>query len=76
MVHENWDLITYDNDIALLRLKEVLEFNRYMKPICIPKQGESFPVGKKCIMARWGRLGEALQTAELLQKVEVCALIS
>ena len=32
-VHQNWNNITFDNDIAILVLNQALDFNEYVKPI-------------------------------------------
>jgi hypothetical protein len=39
--HENYDPHTMGNDIALIRVKTPFSFNRWVRPICIPKAGKN-----------------------------------
>ena len=34
--HPDWDPNTLENDIALVRLPEKIEFNDYIRPACLP----------------------------------------
>jgi hypothetical protein len=42
IIHEEWnpDAQNYDADIALLRIKKPIQFNEYVKPICIFKPND------------------------------------
>ncbi|XP_070497677.1 uncharacterized protein [Chironomus tepperi] len=46
-IHRDWNLLTdqYDADIAILELNEVVKFNRFIQPICIP-EADSIPAQK------------------------------
>ncbi|XP_048248347.1 atrial natriuretic peptide-converting enzyme-like isoform X1 [Haliotis rufescens] len=46
---------TVENDIAIIKLDEPLTFSDYLRPICLPKQGQLIPVGTRCISAGWGK---------------------
>lgn len=35
-MHEKFDLPTYTNDVALIRLKKKVTFNDRISPICLP----------------------------------------
>lgn len=37
-VHPDWSAVSikYDADLAILVLKEIVEFTRYIRPICMP----------------------------------------
>lgn len=35
--HEDYDLFTYENDIALLVLEDPVKYSIYIQPICMPK---------------------------------------
>ena len=52
IIHEKYDSDTNDNDIALFRLPEDVQFNRYIKPICLPK--EDVDANVLCITTGWG----------------------
>ncbi|XP_036152469.1 transmembrane protease serine 12 [Myotis myotis] len=59
IVHPNFHLETYVNDIALFRLKKAVRYNNYIQPICLP-----FDVFQKldekteCFIGGWGRTTE------------------
>ena len=42
------------NDIALLRLKSGIDWNKYVQPACLPDQSEPTPVGQVTSVAGWG----------------------
>ena len=66
-----WDANTYDNDIALLELEDLLFLNRRIKPICLPSQGEQFPLSSQCFVAGWGRLSDGGDVAKVLMAAKV-----
>ena len=35
-IHEKFDLRTYENDIAILKLGKKVSFSAYIKPMCLP----------------------------------------
>lgn len=43
VVHENFEISTYDNDIAIIRLSQPTSFNSYIWPICLPPSGTDLP---------------------------------
>lgn len=40
--------ITYENDVALLRLAESLVFNQLVAPLALPQPGQNFTSGELC----------------------------
>lgn len=58
-LHQEYDLNTVDNDIALIRLKETVKFNEHVRPICLPKTNNTLPVGTRCTVIGWGKQGDA-----------------
>ncbi|KAK4320257.1 hypothetical protein Pmani_008866 [Petrolisthes manimaculis] len=52
IVHPNYDSSTYENDIALLKLKHDLTFNEYVQPIQMPTKNTV--VSGMCMVAGWG----------------------
>ncbi|CAI9729315.1 S1 type peptidase [Octopus vulgaris] len=47
---------TFDNDIAILELKSPVTTTRCIKPIEVPKKGDTY--NKRCVTAGWGSTGE------------------
>ncbi|XP_059614967.1 venom protease-like isoform X2 [Phlebotomus argentipes] len=51
--HEDYDTITYENDIAIVKLQRPTLFNTYIWPICLPPIGETWE-GHNAAVAGWG----------------------
>lgn len=65
--HPNYTSRHTDDDIALFRLGEVVKFNRYVIPLCLPqKSGYST---QKLIATGYGRTGFVNDPSEVLMKV-------
>jgi len=52
-VHENYNAATFENDLAVLRLDDELDFNEYVKPIEVDLN-TFYPITKKCVLTGWG----------------------
>ena len=37
-IHENYDAATYENDIAILKLSQNVQFTNNIRPACLPEQ--------------------------------------
>lgn len=70
IMHEEYSTLTYDNDIALIKLDHAANFNAYMWPVCLPPVQENFE-GKTAIVGGWGQIYYGGPTSELLLEVEV-----
>lgn len=46
--HDNYSKSRHDNDIALLKLSRPATFNKFVKPVCLPRYKEDVPVGTEC----------------------------
>jgi len=53
IVHQKFDLETFDYDIALLRLNETVHFNPAFKPLCLPFMRSSYE-NEVATVAGWG----------------------
>ncbi|XP_060744494.1 suppressor of tumorigenicity 14 protein homolog [Tachysurus vachellii] len=71
ITHSDYNQMTFDNDIAVLELKEPLEFTSTVHPVCLPSSSHVFPPGMPCWVTGWGALREAGITAFVLQKAMV-----
>ena len=69
--HSAYSIKTMDSDIALIKLARPVTFTRYIQPICLPKKHLGEPVGQKCFITGWGRLGEKDATSNILQVAKV-----
>ncbi|KAL1123630.1 hypothetical protein AAG570_002706 [Ranatra chinensis] len=68
--HRNFDVNSYNHDIALLRLRKPVEFSKNIRPICLPPP-EMDPSGKTGTVVGWGRTSEGGQLAAKVQEVQV-----
>lgn len=68
--HSAYSTANYNNDIALLKLKEPITFRGSMRPACLPKQEKTF-AGKKGIVTGWGAVKEGGSVSHTLQEVIV-----
>ncbi|EGI59947.1 PREDICTED: trypsin-1-like [Acromyrmex echinatior] len=66
--HPSYSTINYDNDIALLKLKDAIKFQDSMRPACLPEKVKTF-AGKKGIITGWGAIKEGGQVSHTLQEV-------
>jgi secreted trypsin-like serine protease len=65
--HEGYEQSTMKNDIALMKVKHHLSFNRWVRPICLPGRGRSSSddnwkfgptAGTICSTLGWGAIRE------------------
>ncbi|XP_028661693.2 LOW QUALITY PROTEIN: complement factor I [Erpetoichthys calabaricus] len=61
IIHEDFNPSTYENDIALIKFKNVyknkecIRENKFIAPVCVPWSEYQFKPGHKCIISGWGR---------------------
>lgn len=69
--HEYFDIVTFDNDIAILELDQPIKFGPKIQPACLPDtQFEDYST-KLALIAGWGRTGEREPTTSDLRSVIV-----
>ena len=61
----------YDNDIAILRLSEAVNFNSEVSPACLPADAKSTYEGQRVTLSGWGLLGDSGGFPIPLQEVDV-----
>ena len=50
-MHEDYDPVTIDNDIALITLERQVEFTDEVYPVCLPKDAQNLFVGEDAKLA-------------------------
>uniref|UniRef100_A0A8C3TGB9 coagulation factor Xa n=2 Tax=Catharus ustulatus TaxID=91951 RepID=A0A8C3TGB9_CATUS len=74
LVHSKFILETYDNDIALLKLKEPIRFSEFIVPACLPKAdfaNEVLMTQKSGRVSGFGREFEGGRRSKKLKVLEV-----
>ncbi|XP_063328802.1 prostasin-like [Pelmatolapia mariae] len=73
ITHPNYNSKTNDNDIALLRLSSTVEFNNYIRPVCLADAGSDFPAGTTTWVTGWGNIRDSvsLPSPGTLQEVSI-----
>lgn len=74
ITHPKYNARNYDNDIAIIKLDEPVEFNEVLHPVCMPTPGRSFK-GENGIVTGWGALKVGGPTSDTLQ-VHIIMLIN
>ncbi|XP_032679242.1 trypsin-1-like [Odontomachus brunneus] len=68
--HSGYSTLNYNNDIALIKLKDSITFQGTMRPVCLPEAARTF-AGSKGIVTGWGAIVEAGPVSQTLQEVTV-----
>jgi hypothetical protein len=55
-LYPEFDSITVNNDIALIQLETPFELTDYLRPVCLPAQGQEVESGTRCYVAGWGKV--------------------
>ena len=58
-VHQKYDPLTLDNDIALLQVQEPFDLNQWTAPVCLPPSGYFPSNGTNCTVIGWGNVQES-----------------
>ncbi|KAF2896948.1 hypothetical protein ILUMI_09228 [Ignelater luminosus] len=63
IVHGNYSSLNRNNDIALLRLEEDVEFTDFIHPICLPPENLPYPKeGSDLVVSGWGTTNEDIKS--------------
>ncbi|GFY45333.1 serine protease filzig [Trichonephila inaurata madagascariensis] len=57
VIHPEFDQITYENDLALLRFQEPVQLQANIVPVCLPHDVDDI-TGRIAVVTGWGRLSE------------------
>ncbi|XP_019524515.1 PREDICTED: ovochymase-1 [Hipposideros armiger] len=74
VVHEDFDRLSYDSDIALMQLSSPLEFSFAVRPVCLPHSTEPLLSSEICVVTGWGSIREDGDLASRLQQIRVPVL--
>lgn len=55
--HPDYNSVTSDNDISLLKLSEPVTFNNFILPVCLAAAGSTFHNGTDTWITGWGNIG-------------------
>ncbi|XP_047468964.1 uncharacterized protein LOC125025097 [Penaeus chinensis] len=69
-VHEDYVLPVRYNDIAIITLKQKVEFTAAMRPYCLPRRDLQLD-GRVCTVSGWGRTSSNDLVSTILHNVEV-----
>ncbi|NXV11839.1 OVCH2 protein, partial [Cepphus grylle] len=75
IIHPSFNKTTMDSDIALLQLAEPLEFNHYVRPVCLPAKEETVQPSRVCVVTGWGAQEEDREKGKKLHQLEVPILV-
>ncbi|NXW31169.1 OVCH2 protein, partial [Phaetusa simplex] len=75
IIHPSFNKTTMDSDIALLQLAEPLEFNDYVRPVCLPAEEEAVQPSRVCVVTGWGAHEEDREKGKKLHQLEVPILV-
>ncbi|XP_015822592.2 trypsin [Nothobranchius furzeri] len=78
--HPNYNSITYDSDIMLIKLRAPIELNSYVSVVLLPRQDAAIAEGTMCRVSGWGyttptgtQIPASLQTLKLpIVSTETC----
>ncbi|XP_039738785.1 transmembrane protease serine 12, partial [Pteropus medius] len=72
IIHPDFDLESFVNDVALFHLKKKVKYNEYIQPICLPFDVfQNLDQNTKCFIGGWGRTKEEGNVTNILQEAEV-----
>uniref|UniRef100_A0A452RCE1 Transmembrane serine protease 12 n=1 Tax=Ursus americanus TaxID=9643 RepID=A0A452RCE1_URSAM len=72
IIHPDFNLETYVNDIALFHLRKAVKYNDYIQPICLPFDVfQKLDQNTKCFISGWGRTEEGGNVTDVLQEAKV-----
>ncbi|XP_018431933.1 PREDICTED: ovochymase-1 [Nanorana parkeri] len=74
--HENFNPLTYEYDVGLLRVKEPFTFNDFVRPVCLPRKDEPIEPSSLCVVTGWGNTEEVGKLSRRLQQLQVPILNS
>jgi len=56
-LHPDFNLDTFDSDVALLRLNSPVSWSSTVSPVCLPPPDYEFHATTQCVITGWGVAG-------------------
>uniref|UniRef100_A0A9J7XEU3 chymotrypsin n=1 Tax=Cyprinus carpio carpio TaxID=630221 RepID=A0A9J7XEU3_CYPCA len=63
ITHPLYNSVTFNNDIALLKLSSPVTFTPSISPVCLASSGASIVPGTRCFTTGWGQTASTSQSA-------------
>ncbi|XP_067910364.1 transmembrane protease serine 5-like [Heterodontus francisci] len=68
----NYDHATHDYDIALMKLKNPIEYSNTVRAVCLPGYNQQVALGKKCWISGWGHTSaDSYKVEDILKEASV-----
>ncbi|KAJ8348575.1 hypothetical protein SKAU_G00271640 [Synaphobranchus kaupii] len=71
IITHNFDSLTNNNDIALMKLRQPLTMSDGVRPVCLPNAGLNFAAPQKCWISGWGATVSGGQSSQVLKEAQV-----
>ncbi|XP_023311632.1 trypsin-3 [Anoplophora glabripennis] len=72
IMHDDYDSVTYDYDIALLKLQENLTFSNTIQAISLPNELFTIPDGTSLVASGWGITEpDGTDSSDVLREIEI-----
>ncbi|XP_062990604.1 ovochymase-1 [Elgaria multicarinata webbii] len=71
LIHQDFDVSSYNSDIALVQLQTPVSYNAVVRPICLPSDTEPLYPSVLCTTTSWGSFQEGEGLASRLQQTRV-----
>ncbi|KAG2463167.1 NB5R2 reductase, partial [Polypterus senegalus] len=74
IIHPRYNDSTLDYDLALLWLEDALQYDKNVRPVCLPHANRTLEPGKLCTVTGWGSATTDGKMNEKLQQLNVPVL--
>lgn len=71
IINPHYNKRTKNSDIAMMHLKDKVNYTDYIQPVCLPGSLQDFPSGLNCSIAGWGRTQSQGPIPNILQEAQV-----
>ncbi|XP_052423201.1 transmembrane protease serine 2 isoform X3 [Carassius gibelio] len=71
IIMHNYDPVTDENDIALMKLSSPLTITSNVRPVCLPNKGMYFTAPRDCYVTGWGSLFSGGSSSQTLQEAKI-----